>query len=120
MSSLDSKLDELIDFYKRFRDFKDFEILNDDDDAKKRKNKVMNTTDQLYNKYFNTYKEEYDSEDLNEEDFFDPNQYKILGKKKQKLLSDEDKSGIKQPTQLKQLNLNKISKPLWIEVSKKI
>ena len=30
-------------------------------------------------------------------------------------LSDEDRSGIKQPTQLKQLNLNEISKPLWIE-----
>ena len=30
----------------------------------------MNETHQLYNKYFNTYKEEYDSEDLNEEDKF--------------------------------------------------
>ena len=39
----------------------------------------------------------------------DPNLYKILGKKKQKL-------GIKQPTQLKQLNPNEISKSLWIEV----
>ena len=27
--------------------------------------------------------------------------------------------GIDQPTQLKQLNLNEISKPLWIEVSRK-
>ena len=37
---------------------------------KKIENKVMNETHQLYNKYFNTYKEEYDSEDLNEEDKF--------------------------------------------------
>ena len=49
--------------------------------------KDRNKTHQFYNKYFNTYKEEYNTEDLNEEDkkYFDPNQYKILGKKKQKL-----------------------------------
>ena len=42
---------------------------------------------QLYNKYFDTYKKKYDSEKLNEKDekFFDLNQFKILGKKKQKL-----------------------------------
>ena len=33
-------------------------------------------------------------------------------------MSDEDRSGIKQPTQLKLLNLNKVSKPLWIEISR--
>ena len=32
-------------------------------------------------------------------------------------LSDEDRTGIKQPTQLKQPNLNEISKPLWIKIS---
>ena len=31
-------------------------------------------------------------------------------------MSDKDRSGIKQPTQLNQLNLNKVSKPLWIEL----
>ena len=31
-------------------------------------------------------------------------------------MSDEDRSDIKQLTQLKQLNLNEISKPLWIEI----
>ena len=35
-----------------------------------------------------------------------------------KSLSDEDRSDIKQPTQLKQLNLNEISKPLWINLSR--
>ena len=34
-------------------------------------------------------------------------------------MSGEDKSGIKQPTQLKQLDLNKISKPSRIEVPRK-
>ena len=33
-------------------------------------------------------------------------------------MPDEDRSNIKQPTQLKHLNPNKISKPLWIEISK--
>ena len=53
----------------------------------------MNKTHQLYNKYLNAYKEEYDSKDLKDEDkiFFDPNQYKILGKKKQKLEQSEEK-----------------------------
>ena len=35
-----------------------------------------------------------------------------------KSLSGEDRSDIKQPTQLKQLNLNEISKPLWINLAR--
>ena len=35
-----------------------------------------------------------------------------------KSLSEEDRSDIKQPTQLKQPNLNGISKPLWINLSR--
>ena len=83
MASLDSKCSELIDFLRLFRDFKGFEPTSDD--TKKLKSKVMNKTHQLSNKYFNTYKEEYDSKDLKEaEKNF---QCKILGKKKQKLES---------------------------------
>ena len=48
--------------------------------------------------------------------------YKILqGEQPTQLtepLPDEDRSNIKQPTQLKHLNPNKIPKPLWIEISK--
>ena len=46
----------------------------------------MNNVKQLYNKYLDTYQKNYNSEDLNEEDkfFFDPNKFKIFGKKKQK------------------------------------
>ena len=36
-----------------------------------------------------------------------------------KPLSDENKLDIKQPTQLKQLKLNEIPKPLWITLSRK-
>ena len=51
---------------------------------------------------------------------YDPKNFRALNyqtvKLKRELLSDEDRSDIKQPTQLKQLNLNEISKPLWIEI----
>ena len=68
MASLESKCNELIGFYKLFRDFKNFEPPNDDE--KKLKIKVMNKTHQLYNKYFEAYKEEYDGGDLKEEENF--------------------------------------------------
>ena len=53
---------------------------------------------------------------------YDPKSFRALNYQSVELktesLSDEDRSGIKQPTQLKQLNLNKVSKPLWIEISR--
>ena len=33
-------------------------------------------------------------------------------------MSERSKSDTKEPTQLKQIDLNEISKPLWIEISK--
>ena len=68
MASLESKCNELIDFYKLFRDFKNLEPPNDDE--KKLKIKVMNKTHQFYNKYFEAYKKECNSEDLNKEEKF--------------------------------------------------
>ena len=52
----------------------------------------MDGVNQLHNDYFDVYKENYNSENLNERDdkFFDPNQFKILGKKKQKSKSTEE------------------------------
>ena len=51
---------------------------------------------------------------------YDPKNFRALNyqsvKLKTELLSDEDRSDIKQPAQLKQLNLNEMSKPLWIEI----
>ena len=51
---------------------------------------------------------------------YDPKNFRALNyqsvKLETELLSDEDRSDIKQPAQLKQLNLNEISKPLWIEI----
>ena len=51
---------------------------------------------------------------------YEPKYFRALNdhpvKLKAELLSDEDRSDIKQPTQLKQLNLNEISKQLWIQI----
>ena len=43
----------------------------------------MNNVNQLYNKYLDTYKKNYDSEDLNERDekLFDPNQFEYSVRK---------------------------------------
>ena len=68
MTSLESKCNEVMGFYKLFRDFKNFEPPNDDEI--KLKIKVMNKTHQLYNKYFEAYKEKYDGGDLKEEENF--------------------------------------------------
>ena len=45
MVSLESKRSDLIDLYKLFSDFKDFEF--PDNTKKPRKNEVMNNTNQL-------------------------------------------------------------------------
>ena len=51
---------------------------------------------------------------------YDPKNFRALNYQlaelKTELSSDEDRSDIKQPTQFKKLNLNEISKPLWIEI----
>ena len=46
------------------------------------KGRILNNINQLYNKYFDTYKRKYDSENLNKRDekYFDPNQFKIIKK----------------------------------------
>ena len=63
--SIDLKRSKLIEFYKLLSDFKNYKLIKP-------------------NKYFDTKK--YHGENLNERDeiFFDPNQLKLLGKKKQK------------------------------------
>ena len=49
-----------------------------------RKNRILNNVKQLYNKYFNTFKKKYDSQNLNKRDefFFEHNKFKMLGKQK--------------------------------------
>ena len=73
------------------------------------------------------YKQVYEREYKNDKSDswkqkYDPKNLKALDyqsfKLERKSLSDEDRSDIKQSTQLKQLNLNEISKPLWISLSR--
>ena len=84
MLSIDSKHGKLKEFYKLLSDFKNHKPITTE--TKNRKNRILNNVNQHYNKYFDNYKKNCDSENLNERDekFFDPNQFKILGKKKQK------------------------------------
>ena len=90
MVSIDSKHGKLKEFYKLLGDFKNHKPITNG--TKNRKNRILNNVNQLYNKYFDTLKH-YDSKDLNErdEEFFDPKQFKILGKKKQiSVLTEEN------------------------------
>ena len=90
MVSIDSKHGELKEFYKLLGNFKNHKLITNE--TKNRKNRILNNVNQLYNKYFDTLKH-YDSKDLNErdEEFFDPKQFKILGKKKQiSVLTEEN------------------------------
>ena len=73
------------------------------------------------------YKQVYERESKNDKSDswkhkFDPQNLKPLDyqsvKLERKSLPDEDRSDIKQPMQLKQLNLNEVSKPLWINLSR--
>ena len=80
MLSIDSKHGELIEFYKLLSDFKNDKRITTE--TKNRKNRILNSVNQLYNKYFDTYKKlRYRKFKQRDEKFFDPNQFKILGKK---------------------------------------
>ena len=90
MVSIDSKHGELKEFYILLSNFKNHKPIATK--TRNRKDRILNNVNQLYNKYLDTYKKNYDSEDLNERDekLFDPNQFEILGKKKLKSESTEE------------------------------
>ena len=82
MVSIDSKHGELKEFYKLLGGFKNHKPITNG--TKNLKDRILNNAKQLYNKYLEIYKKNYDREDLKKgnENFFDPNQFKVLGKKK--------------------------------------
>ena len=84
MVSIDSKHGQVKEFYKLLSDFRNHKP--NTTETKNCKNRILNNVKQLYNKYFDTHKINSDSENLNKRDeiFFDPNQFKLLDKKKQK------------------------------------
>ena len=105
MVSIDSKPCELKEFYKLLSDFKNHKSITTE--TKNHKDRILDNVNQLYNKYFDTYKKNHNSEDLIERDeiFFDPKQLKILGKKKQKSESTEENTD-REP-----------QRPLWFEIN---
>ena len=106
MVSIESKHSKLKEIYKLLSDFKNHKPITTE--TKNRKDRILDNVNQLYNKYFDTYKKKnHNSEDLIERDenFCDPKQLKILGKKKQKLESTEENTD-REP-----------QRPLWFEIN---
>ena len=64
MVSIDSKRGELKEFQKLLSNFKNHKPLTIE--TKCRKSRIMNNFNKLYKKYLDSYKQNYDSEDLNE------------------------------------------------------
>ena len=70
MVAIDSKNGESKEFKKLLSHLKNHKPITTE--TKNCKNRILNNVNQLYNKYFDTYKKNPDSEDINErnEDFF--------------------------------------------------
>ena len=102
----DSKNGELKEFYELLSDFKNFKPITIK--TINRKNRILNNVNQLYNKYLDTYKKKYDSEDLDERDenFLTLNNLKYLIRK------NTNQSGLKKI-------LTEMQKPLWFKINKK-
>ena len=88
---------------------------------------VLNKVSKLYDDVIKEYKQVYERVSTNDKSDIwkkkcDYKKLKALDyqsvKLERKSLSDEDRSDVKQLAQLKQLNLNEISKPLWINLSR--
>ena len=102
----DSKNGELKEFYELLSDFKNYKPITIKTIS--RKNRILNNVNQLYNKYLDTYKKKYDSEDLDERDenFLTLNNLKYLIRK------NTNQSGLKKI-------LTEMQKPLWFKINKK-
>ena len=102
----DSKNGELKEFYELLSDFKNYKPITIK--TINRKNRILNNVNQLYNKYLDTYKKKYDSEDLDERDenFLTLNNLKYLIRK------NTNQSGLKKI-------LTEMQKPLWFKINEK-
>ena len=124
ISSIESEFDELETFY---RDFISLKFLDASPEKRGYKSTVLNNASNLYNnELIPEYRKVYESGSKNNKSYgwkqkYDLRNLKDLdyqpAKLKTESLSDEDKSGLKQLTKLKQINLNEISKALWIKAS---
>ena len=124
ISSIDSKFDIIEKCYKDFISLMDVDA---EPENVEHKLVVLNKVSKLFDDLIKEYKQVYERESkIDKSDSWklkcDPRNLKTLDyqsvKLERKSLPDEDRSDIKQPTQLKQLNLNEVSKPLWINLSR--
>ena len=95
--SLGSKYGELNEFYKILSDFKNHKPCTTQ--TKDCKDRILKNVSQLYNKYFDTYKNNYDSEKVKDEEKRgrDYKQFEIIDNGDQ-----EPKSTKKEETETKQ------------------
>ena len=73
--SLDSKYDDISQFYKALSEFKKHKAATDE--TEKHKTRVVNNAVALYNNYFDSYKKTYDEIALNEKEGRNPDQFNI-------------------------------------------
>ena len=124
ISSIDSKFDIIEKCYKDFISLTDVDA---EPENIVHKLVVLNKVSKLYDDLIKKYIKAYERESKNDKSDnwkqkHDPKNLKALDYQSAKLgtksLPDEDRSDIKQPTKSKQLNLNEISKPLWMNLSR--
>ena len=121
--SIESKFDTTVESYRDF-----FKLMDLDTEAENINHEyvVLNEVSKLYDNLIKEYKKVYERESKNNksdtlEQKYDPKNLRALEhvKLKTKSLAGENRTDIKQPTQLKQLKLNEIQKPLWIKLARK-
>ena len=118
MVSLKSKHGALKIFYTILSNFKNHKPITNE--TKHRKNRSLNNVNQFYNKYFDTCKKSYDSENLNERDgkFSHPNQFKIpLEELTRDIYNNEDNNDFKTVINERTYDLKNANK-FWMEVTK--
>ena len=109
--SLGSKYDEMNEFYTLLNAFTNTHEATTTETTD-RKNGILSNVKQLYNKYLDTYKKNYDSERVKDEEKRgrDYKQFEIIENGDQ-----EPKSTKKEETETKKLDGTK--KPLWAKVN---
>ena len=121
--SIESKFDTTEESYRDF-----FKLMDLDTETENinHENVVLNKVSKLYDNLIKEYTKVYERESKNNksdtlEQKYDPKNLRALEhvKLKTKSLAGENRTDIKQPTQLKQLKLNEIQKPLWIKLARK-
>ena len=109
--SLDSKYDEINDFYTLLHSFINTHGATTDG-TENPKTRIMNNVEQLYNKYFDPCKKDYNSEMVKDEEKRgrDYKQFEIINNRDQ-----GPKFTKKEETERKKLD--KIKKPLWVRIN---